>query len=318
MVHLTNNTDYIIVLGTTYSGSGAVYDYLAGRGDLYDPLLGTEYQLPQMPNGLMALEAVAGNAFHPSTTDFVISQFKEVSKKLSQPRKIWQYGKNYSSMLPFFEIAINQFLEEISAAKFPMNLHWHRLMQPKTPLIYFFYKLKNYLNFNNQTPQTRIIVSQEKFVVAAQKLHNELFKKNSINKPVLLNQAGSGWNPVESTKFFKNRKVILVTRDPRDQFSSLKNRKKATNVEGFINWYKELQKRIKKFENSIILKLKFEDFVNNNKKIVDNICRHISLDSKKLSNYDPNISKKNIGNFKKNLNQKEINTIENELSEYLY
>jgi len=44
----------------------------------------------------------------------------------------------------------------------------------------------------------------------------------------------------------------------------------------------------------------FEDFVNNNKKIVDNICRHTSLDSEKLSTYDPNISKKNIGNFKKN------------------
>ena len=35
-----NNSQYIIVLGTTFSGSGAVFDYLNGRGDLYDPLFG--------------------------------------------------------------------------------------------------------------------------------------------------------------------------------------------------------------------------------------------------------------------------------------
>ena len=50
---------YIIVLGTTYSGSGAVYDYLKGRDDLFDPLKGVEYQLPHMPNGLLSLEAVS-------------------------------------------------------------------------------------------------------------------------------------------------------------------------------------------------------------------------------------------------------------------
>ncbi|MDA7732096.1 hypothetical protein N8842_01515 [Candidatus Pelagibacter sp.] len=42
-------TNYIILLGTFYSGSGVVYDYLFGRGDLNDPLQGAEYQLPQTP-----------------------------------------------------------------------------------------------------------------------------------------------------------------------------------------------------------------------------------------------------------------------------
>ena len=77
-----NTPNYIIVLGTTYSGSGAIYDYLSGRGDLYDPLKGIEYQLPQMPNGLMALEATAQDAFHPATADFVLSQFLEITDKL--------------------------------------------------------------------------------------------------------------------------------------------------------------------------------------------------------------------------------------------
>ena len=96
-----NLPSYLIVLGTTYSGSGAVYDYLSGRGDLYDPLKGTEYQLPQMPNGLMALEATANKSFHPATSDFVLDQFIKIIQKLDQPRTPWQYGKNYAKFAKF-------------------------------------------------------------------------------------------------------------------------------------------------------------------------------------------------------------------------
>ena len=68
---------------------------------------------------------------------------------------------------------------------------------------------------------------------------------------------------IESTKFFLNRKVILVTRNPLDQFAELKQYKKAISVKGFIYWYKEMQFRLMKIKNPIVLRLKFEDFVNN-------------------------------------------------------
>ena len=37
----SNLMNYIIILGTTYSGSQAVFGYLSGRGDLNDPSKGT-------------------------------------------------------------------------------------------------------------------------------------------------------------------------------------------------------------------------------------------------------------------------------------
>ena len=80
MNNQSNLINFIIVLGTTKSGSGAVFDYLNGRGDLYNPLKGQEYHLPQMPNGLMTLEAISKNAFHPGTSDYVLSRFEENSK----------------------------------------------------------------------------------------------------------------------------------------------------------------------------------------------------------------------------------------------
>ena len=45
MINEFKKPKYIIVLGTTFSGSRAVFDYLNGRGDLYDPLFGEEYLL---------------------------------------------------------------------------------------------------------------------------------------------------------------------------------------------------------------------------------------------------------------------------------
>lgn len=313
-----NYENYIIVLGTTKSGSGAIFDYLAGRGDLYDPLKGTEYQLPQMPNGLMMLEAIAKDAFHPPTADFVLSEFEILAKKLYRPETLWQYGKNYCSKIPLFKKEILRFIDEVSATEMPMHLHWHRSMQSKSKAIYFINKLKNYLGFNEEVPNTRLIVSKEDFIIAAQKLNNRLFQPNSDKRPILLNQAGSGWNPIESTKYFLNRKVVLVIRDPRDEFAELIQIKKANSINGFVKWYKQMQLRLKEINNPILLCLRFEDFVRKNNEMVDLLCNHLSLTSKILSSYEPNLSNKNIGKYQKILSQHEIEIIENELSEYIY
>jgi len=311
-------TEYIILLGTFYSGSGVVYDYLSGRGDLNDPLQGTEYQLPQMPNGLMTLEAITKKAFHPPTADFALNQFEKITKKLSQSETLWRYGKDYASMIPLFDKVVEQFIKDICAAKLPMQLHWHRTMQSQSAIKYFFSKLKNYLGFIKVAPDTRLLVSQEDFIIAAQKMHTELFRTETDKRPILLNQAGSGWNPIESTKYFLNQKVVLVTRDPRDQFAELKQFKKAARVEGFIDWYKEMQQRLRQTDNPILLRLRFEDFVNKYNEMVNVLCNHVSINYKTASSYEPNLSKKNIGKYKKILSHQEIDVIESNLSEYIY
>ena len=311
-------TEYIILLGTFYSGSGVVYDYLSGRGDLNDPLQGTEYQLPQMPNGLMTLEAITKKAFHPPTADFALNQFEKITKKLSQSETLWRYGKDYASMIPLFDKVVEQFIKDICAAKLPMQLHWHRTMQSQSAIKYFFSKLKNYLGFIKIAPDTRLLVSQEDFIIAAQKMHTELFRTETDKRPILLNQAGSGWNPIESTKYFLNQKVVLVTRDPRDQFAELKQFKKAARVEGFIDWYKEMQQRLRQTDNPILLRLRFEDFVNKYNEMVNVLCNHVSINYKTASSYEPNLSKKNIGKYKKILSHQEIDVIESNLSEYIY
>ena len=155
-----NTVQYIILLGTFRSGSGAVIDYLNGRGDLYDPMGKEEYHLPQMPNGLMALEASTEEAFHPASSDFVLTQFEMITSKLSNQGSFWKYGRNYNKRLPSFNKLIKKFIDEITAANYPMRLDWHRLNRSK--IEYVIAEIKNYFAIDNKIPNSRILVSKKK------------------------------------------------------------------------------------------------------------------------------------------------------------
>jgi len=306
---------FIIVLGTTASGSGAIYDYLNGRSDIYSPLSKGEYQLPQIPNGLMSLEAASEQAFHTATSDYAIVQFENILEKLSRSYSILYPGKGFDSKLKLFSKSTEQFVKEISAASYPMHLDWHRLM--RSPIQNIISLLKSRLGLNIQVPETRILTSRENLIIAAQKMHNRIFQPGSEGLPILLNQAGSGWNPIESTKYFVNRKIVLVTRDPRDQFTEIKKFKKGTSVSAFVQWYKEMQRRIKKISDPIFLNISFEDFINQNKKNISLLCDHVSISADLNSTYKVEFSKINVGKYKRFLNKNEIEIIEDELSEYL-
>lgn len=305
-----NKPKYIIVLGTTYSGSGAVYDYLAGRGDLLDPLAGLEYLLPQAPGGLMALEAAAGDAFHHAISDHAVVQFYKLAQKLSVSPRRAAYGKDYSTHIPEFLSEIKHFLSEVSVANLPMFLDWRRMTEPS--FVRIIGRLKERFGIHKPPAPTHILCSRDNLIHAAQKMHDRLFCSLS-KKPVLLNQAGSGWNPVCSTKYFEKRRVVLVIRDPRDQFAELKQYKSATDVEEFIKWYRALKQRVDRIQNNEVLVMSFEDFVLENNSMVELLCNHLSLDVGIRSTYEASLSRKNIGKYKNWLSQYELDRITSEI-----
>ena len=157
----------------------------------------------------------------------------------------------------------------------------------------------------------------KELVISAQNMHDRMFLPYGNGLPILLDQCGSGWNPIESTKYFLDSKVVLVTRDPRDQFAEIKHYKNGGSVYGFIDWYKEMQKRLKLINDPKVLSIKFEEFVKNNEKIKELICNHFSLTLSTLSNYRPDLSEKNIGKFKNLIANDEIEIIESNLSEFI-
>ena len=307
---------YIIVLGTTFSGSGAIFDYLRGRGDLYNPLIDQEYPLPMLPNGFMSLEAISGKAFDPAITEYALIQFKFIADQLMNYWIKKTKDDDLNKKIPFFKKKIDQFIEDISFGDFSMRLFWRELME--TPSQYIFDRLKTRIGFKKKDPKSCLIVSQKDLIIAAQRLHDSMFCLNSNNRPILLNQSGSGWNPTESTKYFKENKIVLVTRDPRDQFAELKQYKKAGSIEGFIEWYGEMQRRLKLINDPNILIIKFEDFVMNNEKSIKKLCEHMSISPDIKSTYQSNLSKKNICKFSNLVLQNEIEKIESVFKEYTF
>jgi len=312
-----DKTKYIIVLGTTFSGSRAVFDYLNGRGDVYDPLFGEEYLLPILPNGLMALESVSDRAFDPATAEYALSQFKSIANKLMNYWTSTTNGKKLIKKIPLFKKEIEEFIHEISSVDYPMRLLWRdELMQSTADRI--LGKFKRRFGSKKKISQTRLLVSQKDLILASQNMHDRMFFSGANGRPVILDQGGSGWNPLESTKYYSACKNVLVTRDPRDQFAEIKHYKKGTSIEGFVDWYKEMQRRLKLIDDPKVLFIKFEDFVLKNTKFSQLLCNHLNLPLNKSSTYQPDESKKNIGKFKQLISQNELQIIENKLGEYIF
>lgn len=312
-----SETTKIIVLGTTYSGSGAVYDYLLQRGDGYDPLSGAEYLLPQIPYGLMSLRAAIGLSFHHAVADHAVRNFILVAKKLSHSPSHFRYGKGYGVALPNFLEEVRQLVRDATAAEFPFQLDWKKAEESGIRRVVNL-AMARFLKYKSRPNKTWLPISEDKFIGLCQAMHDRLFSSSGSRPPAftLLNQAGAGWNPLASTDFFSNRKVVLVIRDPRDQFAELKLYKQARNVDEFIKWYKAMQQRIS-VNHSDLLVVCFESFVLRHESTVLKLCDFAGIEAGVPSAYSAEKSAYNIAKYKELLTYEEITKLEENLGSFL-
>ena len=304
---------FIITLGTFYSGAGAVHDFLTGRGDSYDPLNGEEYLLPQVPYGIMSLHASCGLFFSHSSAHLNIVKFKKIAYMLGRKHTKYNPGMGYENNINGYYKLIDSYVDSLVVSSLPYNSHWEWFTAP------FFKRIYNRLKIINKgyAKDKYLPTIGVDFVEKTRELHLKMFGVHD-KKYILLNQAGSGWNPVNSTDYFPNRKVILVVRDPRDQYCELKKHKNAHSLSEFIGWYKEMMLRIESVDSDFIKIIRFEEFVERYSVVSDEVCDFLSIDKGLYSNYDPVASSKNIGIYKGLLDKDELRLIERNLKEYLY
>ena len=126
---------------------------------------------------------------------------------------------------------------------------------------YKFYPVRMPVNEKKFIKESRLFI--KKIIL------NNLNKKTiHKNQNIVLNQASNIFDPINSSQYFYNRKVIIVTRDPRDIFSSMKIRKSkgspSYDVHLFLKWFKKCfdNSTFKKASNNKdVLIVKFENFL---------------------------------------------------------
>ena len=116
----------------------------------------------------------------------------------------------------------------------------------------------------------KIPVSKKRFDYETKSYLASIIKSNckNLKKNIILDQATSFWKPEIANNYFDNLKIIVVTRDPRSVFYSMKFRGSYAypgyDIEKFVKWYDEIfskQKLLQKQQKNII-NIKFEKFFN--------------------------------------------------------
>ena len=322
-----------IIMGSGESGSGAIFDYLKSRPDIINPL-NKEFRLVQDPGGLVDLHSSIVFGFHVNRASNAIKRFKKLCEQCGRSnsgvyrrRFTYKYGLNYASYIENYFNKVDKFIERITHVSYPGMPSCERLDLNKLETLKYDYKLTKAKKINTKPEVGNMILPvQEKIFLKETELFlDELFSvnRNSQNKHVIVDQGGSLWAPLSTTKYYGERKAVVVTRDPRDIFSEFQYYGQAypgSDVEIFCNWYAGAFSNINKTEwdNDIVMHIRFEDFIRNFDVEVKKVNNHLNLSENVSYKFNPDNSKKNIGKFKKVLRLEDVKYIEKKLENYLH
>jgi hypothetical protein len=312
----------IITIGSGYSGSSAIYEFLQKMKKFHDPFPNQEFSLTYDPGGIMDIENCILNKSTINQNNYVYEQFKKNILYYLNKVSSLKPGKEFKSYN--FEKLSLEYLNSIISLKYEGESLFSK--HKKNILKNFFSKFMFRLFKSKSSSNSILFKDYNEFTKNTEIFFNKLFMQEGHLKDIILDQGGIFTNPFGSTKFFNNSHCILVYRDPRDIYSEFKTKTLSAfpkkDVLTFCTWYENIMNKINVEESNRpnMLNLNFEDFILKNQDILKKISKHISLplsDFQKVE-FDFERSKKNIFKFKNILNSEENKTIEKKLEKYLY
>ena len=320
------------VCGYGYSGSGALFDLLKEYDEC---VIGSEveFELLYSPGGLLDLEYhLMKNCNRFNSGDIAIRQFKRIIKinsKKSGPFYQFTNGK-------FFEIS-NKYVDSLCQCKWRGLVSYDMYLDSafEKRLRYSFLrrliKVIHILGFRT-ADYKRIMylsVAPKNFYVQTRKYIEDLFKASGYieNKICVVNQLFPANNIKPCFKFFLNSKAIVVDRDPRDLYISIKLFIKDAasfipmdDVNSFIRYYRAVR-LTKDNDCKEILYIKFEDLIYKYQDTINEIEKFLGISRHMYPKkyFEPNKSVANTQLFRRYLKyEKDIKIIEHELKEFLY
>jgi hypothetical protein len=335
----------IIWSGYGFSGGGALRDIL--QEFEFGVRFPGEFRLIKEKFGLFDLEDAIFNSIDPEKIDLAIKDFEWLCEKYSKKDGRFRssgLGYNYKTGGQFLNLS-NNFISKISDYQYPMSWHFYDFKKSYSHVMFDrvinkFHKKpwKTYQKAHMSYPKHEVFIDAarnyiemilESFMVAQHK------DKEST---ILLSKALPAYSMEllsRGVNYFKNAKVIVIDRDPRDVFTDLlKNGKKRYLLNSndiveqaveFVKFFKAIrinQHQIK--EDDGFLFIKFEDLIYNYEKSLNLLYEFLEIqpiDHKaKGCFFNPELSSKNTLLWKdfQGKNMQAIEVIKEELPEYLY
>lgn len=310
----------INICGFGWSGSGAVYDYLAANSNFVS--YPVEYRTIKDPGGFIDLENSLIKRAEHLHSDFSVKNFRELCSFHSRNNlKFLLTGLSYEKKInQLFLQFVDEFIE--SLVDYSYKGHWWQLSLREPYLKHLVNKTLRKFNLGGLEMIRSISVSEKKYEDLVKKFHEKLFSSKNNTDFVLLDQSLNPWESIYQNKYFFDARMIVVDRNPVDIYADLvrerayfcadSNFSPKERALAFIKFYSELRSRYSKSIKSNVLFIKFEDFLNGKSKSDLEGFLGVKLNSlqEKFGAFDHSKSIKNVNNFE-NISKLEIDLISN-------
>ncbi len=317
------------VCGFSWSGSGAVIDYLMEFEE--NQVLTQEYILAYHPDGLRDLDAALNeNCAKFLSSGVAIPRFRKTSDFLLRDLTKGKAGKITEAYLDKLiqarwigleqgqQLVRNEWLYK----KIGLRIR-EKIITRLSPE--FCWKHRPY-----PLSQMEFSICPEQFDEITREYTCSILKAIGLNtdRNIVLNQPFPGNNPIPYMKYFPDAKAIVADRDPRDVFAFLKYvfpghsySVPLQDVHEFCAYFENMHKKIAETLNHPdVLYIHFEDLVYRYEETADRICSFLGLGKpgNEKRYFNPDESAANTMVFERYGDRKEIEVIEEKLSGYLY
>ena len=319
----------VVTIGTGNSGCGAIHDYLITSTKCSSPFMGQEFRMMDDPDGILNLYYNFYFNCSINNSSSAIMRFKNYTGhliKLELPIK-GEKKKIYDKKILLFT---DEYIKKITTLNYNSYPQFIALQTSSIKKNFFHYKKKIFGNKNQSffkmyLPEKKNIFFKQSSIYLEKIIKHQL--KNKKSDYVVLDQALNMFNFFEIFSYFKDVKVILVTRDPRGIYNSMKTRRSSAyphfNLRVWTKWYEQIMQQFNEYKKKIpknyaehVLEIKFEDFVLNYKGEQKKILNFLNL-RKINDNFDIKKTKQNVFKAKNELTNFEQNYIKKKLSKYL-
>ncbi len=318
-----NNLKKIIVLGSGNSGAGGIHDYLLSRDDIISPFNGNEFRLINDPDGLNDLYTSLYEKFNINESALSILRFQKFVKRLVNSR---YNKKNHVYSKELIKIS-DDFLNEIIEISYNGSPQFYFDKMSKIQKYLFYFKRfvlrqqSRSINLLNMS----LPINKNEFLKNCETYLQKIFSTSSnlsTTKGFVINQGGNFWYPISSTKYYgKNTYPVLVTRDPKGIFWSMKRRNSLSypghDIKIFVKWYRSIMEKINLNEFEKIIHIKYENFFSNYDSERIKLCRELNIPTETNDKFNLENTKKNLFKFKDHLQYNEIEFIDKELKEFI-